>query len=126
MRHANRWDLPKGHVDEGEAIEQCAARELQEETGIDAATVQVDDDFRFELEYSVLVKEFDGPVRKRLTIFLGWLPPGDVEIRPTEHLGFQWYDWKPPHKIQTQTIDPLLQAVAEHFQSHPESGPSES
>lgn len=29
-----RWDLPKGHLEEGETIEQCAAREIAEETGI--------------------------------------------------------------------------------------------
>ena len=29
-----KWDLPKGKLDEGEAIEQCAVREVQEETGL--------------------------------------------------------------------------------------------
>lgn len=29
-----KWDLPKGKLDEGEDIEQCAIREVQEETGI--------------------------------------------------------------------------------------------
>lgn len=30
----DKWDLPKGKLDEGEAIESCALREAEEETGL--------------------------------------------------------------------------------------------
>lgn len=36
IRRNGRWDLPKGHVEPGEAIEACAAREIAEETGVEA------------------------------------------------------------------------------------------
>ncbi|MGC4034891.1 MAG: NUDIX hydrolase [Chitinophagaceae bacterium] len=29
-----KWDLPKGKLDKGETLEQCAVREVQEETGL--------------------------------------------------------------------------------------------
>jgi hypothetical protein len=37
------------------------------------------------------------------------------EVQCTEHLGFQWWNWCPPHRIQSQTIDPLLESVAAHM-----------
>jgi len=33
------WSLPKGHVEDGETVEQAAVREEAEETGIDSAVV---------------------------------------------------------------------------------------
>ncbi|MFI3318375.1 MAG: NUDIX domain-containing protein [Rikenellaceae bacterium] len=34
-----RWDLPKGHWEQGESIEDCALREVEEETGADLLTI---------------------------------------------------------------------------------------
>lgn len=34
-----RWDLPKGHVDAGESDEECATREIAEETGVEGAKI---------------------------------------------------------------------------------------
>lgn len=33
-----RWDLPKGHLEPDETLRQCAAREIEEETGVAAGT----------------------------------------------------------------------------------------
>ncbi len=40
MIHRNgRWDLPKGHWEEGETIKECAVREVEEETGVSGITL---------------------------------------------------------------------------------------
>jgi len=33
MKRLGKWDLPKGKLDKGETIEECALREIDEETG---------------------------------------------------------------------------------------------
>lgn len=33
--HRNVWGMPKGHLNAGETREQCAVREVKEETGVD-------------------------------------------------------------------------------------------
>lgn len=111
MRHADRWDLPKGHVDPGESEIQCALRELWEETGIAADAVRLDPQFRYTLDYQVPWREAGGQLRdKQLVVFLAELIR-PTEIALTEHLGYEWFDWNPPHRIQEQTIDGLLAAV---------------
>lgn len=35
----NRWDLPKGHIEEGESVSVAALREVEEETGVRADIV---------------------------------------------------------------------------------------
>jgi bis(5'-nucleosidyl)-tetraphosphatase len=116
MRHPRRWDLPKGHLDEGETEIQCALRELHEETGIPADAVEIDPDFQYENRYMVNQKRYGGKglIEKRLLIFLGHLTR-PIRIVVTEHDDYRWFDWNPPHHIQEWTIDPLLHAVHEHL-----------
>jgi len=116
MKHPKRWDLPKGHVDKGETNMECALRELEEETGITADDIEVDEDFKFKLKYNVRYKRDGEKKKKTLIIYLAKLLH-DVDIELTEHDGYEWFDWDPPHEIQENTIDPLLEQVAEHWSS---------
>lgn len=110
MRHKDRWDLPKGHVDPGETDMQCALRELWEETGIAAADIEPTGGFRFTTQYKVRSKKNHRLYDKTLVVFLARLVR-EVPIVVTEHPSYQWFPWQPPHQIQAFTIDPLLGEV---------------
>jgi 8-oxo-dGTP pyrophosphatase MutT (NUDIX family) len=108
MKHPKRWDLPKGHVDEGESNKECALRELNEETGIAKEHLRIEKGFKYKQRY--IVENKRGPKKKKLIIYLAELIE-DVEIVPTEHETYEWIQWDPPHRIQEKTIDPLLAEV---------------
>jgi bis(5'-nucleosidyl)-tetraphosphatase len=120
MKHPSRLDLPKGHVEPNETEEACALREMWEETGIPPAKVQLDPHFRYQAVYYPVEARFGAqPVEKTLVIFLGWLQD-EHPIVVTEHQGYEWVRWSPPHALQTLTIDPLLEQLARYFEQHPE------
>ena len=114
LRHPDRWDLPKGHVDPGETPLEAAFRELEEETGIMAGQISIVEGFEFQLSYPAPDRQQPSKMaRKSLVIYLAWLEtPAEVQV--SEHDSYCWFDWDPPHRIQQQTIDPLL-CYAEAF-----------
>lgn len=115
MRHHDRWDLPKGHAEPGETLRQTALRETEEETGIAASQIVLDPDFSFSLTYPVTYRRQGNQVfEKTVTYFLGYVEC-ERPIVCSEHAGYEWQNWSPPHRIQAETIDPLLSAVADHF-----------
>lgn len=123
MKHPDRWDLPKGHVDQGETDLECALREMEEETGLSREAVQIDPAFRFSEVYYPVYKRYPGEkIEKTLIIFLGWLED-NLPITLTEHSGHKWIAWNPPHTIQQNTINPLLAEVACYFGSVDEGEP---
>jgi|694.fasta_scaffold00317_32 bis(5'-nucleosidyl)-tetraphosphatase len=106
LQHPDRWDLPKGHSDDGEDLRTTALRETEEETGISQDKIQVDDRFQFVTQYSIK-RSKRGAYRKKVTYFLGYLERPEA-IRLTEHIGYRWIDWPTTDSIQKKTIDPLL------------------
>ena len=116
MQHPNRWDLPKGHVDKGETDMECALRELHEETGIENAQIEIDEDFQYVQHYNVSLAKYNHkPRQKTLIIYLAKLKDAEQKIILTEHKGYQWMTWEPPHDIQAKTINPLLQSVEKYW-----------
>ena len=118
MEHEDRWDLPKGHVDPGETDMEAALRELEEETGFVRDDLLVDSEFVYEQRYLVGGGRYGagGTVEKTLRIFLAAISD-PLEPELTEHIGFCWFPWNPPHTIQEWTIDPLLAQLDAHLSS---------
>lgn len=115
LRQPHRYDLPKGHVEEGEIETSCALRELAEETGLTPEIVQLEPEFRFVTTYYPRYRRFGGQtVEKTVVIFLGWLLESRT-VRVSEHVGYEWVRWPPPQRLSYGTIDGLLREVERYF-----------
>ena len=86
----NRWGLPKGHVEEGESIEETALREVREETGLEGKVIKKLGDIRY--SYRDKTKK-GGPVRiyKRVYFFLLRYTGGDVQAQDHEVDETRWF-----------------------------------
>ena len=79
------WSTPGGHLDFGETLEDCAAREAKEEVGMDV----VDIHFR-----AVTNDLFEETGRHYVTVWLEGTPVGDPFIaseREVSEIG--WFAW---------------------------------
>ncbi len=99
------WQMPQGGIDEGEEPKAAALRELWEETGIDAAHVDIiataKDEHFYDLPPELIGKLWSGKYRGQrqrwyLARFLG--TDGDVDIA-TDHPEFREWKWAEPDSL---------------------------
>lgn len=83
--NAGHWDLPKGHVEEGETEEQTAKREVKEETNID---VTINSNYRYTTNYSP--KE---DVMKEVVFFLAKNVSDNGEAQLKEVSEVKWFSF---------------------------------
>jgi 8-oxo-dGTP pyrophosphatase MutT (NUDIX family) len=84
------WILPKGHVEEGENMEETALREVREETGLEAEIV----DRLGDVTYWYARREHEGkPARvfKRVRFYLMLFRAGRFADRDEEMDDVRWF-----------------------------------
>lgn len=86
---SGHWDLPKGHVEEGENEIETALRELEEETGM--SSVDIKEGFREKIHYDF--RRHAELVSKDVIFFLGEVSDKEVQISH-EHKGFKWLSYE--------------------------------
>ncbi|EYU28942.1 hypothetical protein MIMGU_mgv1a015620mg [Erythranthe guttata] len=105
--------LPGGHLEFGESFEECAAREVKEETGLDI----------HKIEYLTVINNVVLRVDKPLHIvaifvraFLSDPNQTPQNPEPEKCEGWDWYDWKnPPRPL----FGPLENMSASGFNPFP-------
>lgn len=89
-QNGKRWQLPKGHIEEGETAAEAAVREVREETGVTGRVVA-------ELpgiEYWY-VERGARRIHKRVDYFLLEYESGDAaDFDPGEVSGAGWFPWE--------------------------------
>jgi len=84
------WNLPAGHVDEGETFEEAAMREAKEEAGI---TVEI------ERKLSTTHQAVDRPV---FHAYKAHITQGEVKIDPEELLDARWFTLDEVEHLHTE------------------------
>lgn len=84
-----KWDLPKGKLDNGESIEACALREVQEETGVQ--------DLKLESFLSLSLHEYLDPYANKEVIkethWFKMFAPDGQQLTPQTDEGIEEIEW---------------------------------
>lgn len=85
------WNLPGGHVDEGETLEAAAIREAKEETG-----------FEVKVEKRVASMQVQGD--PRLHAFTTRIIGGELKIPTDEILAAKWFTYEEIKELDIQKL----------------------
>ncbi|WP_237753502.1 nucleotide triphosphate diphosphatase NUDT15 [Candidatus Protochlamydia amoebophila] len=97
---SGEWSFAGGHLEFGEDVKECALRELSEETGLKALSVQmgpwvndVIEENKHYVTLFVFVNEFEGSPQL---------------LEPDKCEGWEWFDW---HSLPSPLFTPILSLI---------------
>lgn len=104
----NLWQMPQGGIDEGEAPDAAAWREMEEEIGTRKATLlgEVEDWINYDLPLELLGKVWKGRYRGQKQKWFAFRfegVDGDINIE-TEHPEFSEWQWMPASDLMSETV----------------------
>ncbi len=124
-RKKDAWQLPQGGKEEGETDEQCAIRELKEETGVVGVTILGISNKTYQYDFPKSYRRFrpDNVCGQKIVYLMGTVGR-DVPVK-LDHVEVNDCVWVTPDKIQTYVkrkeylalIDGLLEEARELLQA---------
>ncbi|NND89827.1 MAG: NUDIX domain-containing protein [Granulosicoccus sp.] len=104
---AGTWALPGGHLDEGETIDQCAIREVMEETGMQVTSIR---------HGCFNGNGFPERARYYITLFVEAGPDDftgePVNTEPHRNEGWDWFEW---HAMPAPLFPPLQDLISQGY-----------
>ncbi len=93
------WDIPKGHLDAGETLEECAIREVKEETGLDMVQIVS------YLGISYHIYKLKGEWILKLTHWYKMISNSIVHLIPEEKEGIAAAQWIEENQIEQNLVN---------------------
>ena len=110
-----KWDLPKGKLDKGETIEECAVREVEEETGL--INIQLGELIGITKH---LYTEHEVEIEKE-TYWFAMKVSGEQKLVPQAEEDITELKWVSEHELQpylSDTFANIIEIVEKYYDKH--------
>ena len=105
------WDIPKGHLDEGESIEECALREVMEETGVSQLSIEK------KIGLSRHIYDYKGTAVLKTTHWFQMKGKANDELIPQKEEGIEKVEWVAQSKLDDY-INQSWESLKELYKSY--------